>query len=127
MKKTPEDRQESRRAREAKYREEVSRRFDAQARHMENQKRSIDRLLLMNMEATAALMEIANMDPQGDEWDDAAAFAACVERAQAAIATMERIRSSDPGSGNGENPEESEGNGVAKDPTDSEEVNTSGN
>jgi hypothetical protein len=126
MKKTPEDRQESRRAREAKYREEVSRRFDAQARHMENQKRSIDRLLLMNMEATAALMEIANMDAaaygDGTEPVDRA-----IERAQAAIATMDRIRSSDPGSGNGENPEESEGNGVAKDPTDSEEVNTSGN
>lgn len=113
-KKSADERAESRRAKDAKYREEMSRRFDVLHAANARQKQSINRLLLANTEASAALLEIASGEPV----DGQDGWLACVERAQDALSRMTRIAS-----GIGENQEESGENGATdENPADTTEV-----
>lgn len=69
-----------------KERARLAREFDKQAANMQRQKESITRLSLMNTEAMAALFEVASHE---------GALDGMRERAQDAIARIERIRTSD--------------------------------
>lgn len=85
-----------------KERLRLERMFDKMRERMDRQKKIIDRLTLVQIEQSAALLEIANGD---------LVESGMRRRAQEAVATVERLRS-----GNGPEEEES-----GQDPTTDEE------
>jgi hypothetical protein len=82
--------------REARMRTELDRRFNVQREHMERQKRSLDRLTLMNIEAMSALFQLADTTVPKLTAEREATIKAVVDAAKDSIARIARMRETDP-------------------------------